>query len=170
MKKVTWRITTLLGAGVASLLSLFSNTSCHFTEVGRMEYGTPHADFELKVKVQSPSADPIEGLEIESVHKVEREGEVSYQSTKILGKTDNFGALFVRNDIFPSDQMYYVRITDKDGDRNGAWETKIDSVKISRSDIRPDGKYSQSHWHSGTASKTMVVTMSPLDPKDTDEK
>ena len=66
MKKLTKRVAALLSIGCAAFLGLF-HTSCHL--IGGVEYGTPYMEYDVKVKVQSPDGNPIEGIEVAVVRK-----------------------------------------------------------------------------------------------------
>lgn len=70
MKKLTKRVAALLSIGCAAFLGLF-HTSCHL--IGGVEYGTPYMEYDVKVKVQSPDGNPIEGIEVAVVRNYHTE-------------------------------------------------------------------------------------------------
>ncbi|WP_449032991.1 radical SAM-associated putative lipoprotein [Porphyromonas sp.] len=165
MKKLTKRVASLLSIGSAAFLGLFHTSCDRLGGGGRVEYGSPYVEYEVKAKVQSPEGKPIEGIEVTLLEKSNyaEDGFVSW--TKIQ-QTDANGVAQIFDDASAFGRnMLYVRAVDADGAKNGRWETKVDSVAITPADIHKDK--SKGHWYEGTIKKEVTLTMAPVPKEDT---
>ena len=69
MKKLTKRVASLLSIGSAAFLGLFHTSCDRLGGGGRVEYGSPYVEYEVKAKVQTPEGKPIEGIEVTLLEK-----------------------------------------------------------------------------------------------------
>ena len=167
MKKLTKRVAALLSIGSAAFLGLFHTSCDRLGGGGRVEYGSPYVEYEVKAKVQSPEGKPIEGIEVTLLEKLNyaEDGFVSCTKTQ---QTDANGVAQIFDDASAFGRnMLYVRAVDVDGAKNGRWETKVDSVAITPADIHKDK--SKGHWYEGTIKKEVTLTMAPV-PKENTSK
>ena len=167
MKKLTKRVAALLSIGSAAFLGLFHTSCDRLGGGGRVEYGSPYVEYEVKAKVQSPEGKPIEGIEVTLLEKSNyaEDGFVSCTKTQ---QTDANGVAQIFDDASAFGRnMLYARAVDVDGAKNGRWETKVDSVAITPADIHKDK--SKGHWYEGTIKKEVTLTMAPV-PKENTSK
>lgn len=167
MKKLTKRVASLLSIGSAAFLGLFHTSCDRLGGGGRVEYGSPYVEYEVKAKVQTPEGKPIEGMEVTLLEKTNyaEGGFVPWTKTH---QTDAAGVaqIFDNASAFGRN-MLYVRAVDVDGAKNGRWETKVDSVAITPADIHKDK--SRGRWCEGTIKKEVTLTMAPV-PKENTSK
>lgn len=167
MKKLTKRVASLLSIGSAAFLGLFHTSCDRLGGGGRVEYGSPYVEYEVKAKVQSPEGKPIEGIEVTLLEK-SNYAEDGFVSCTKTHQTDAAGvAQIFDNASGFGKNMLYVRAVDADGAKNGRWETKVDSVAITPADIHKDK--SKGHWYEGTIKKEVTLTMVPV-PKENTSK
>ena len=69
MKKLTKRVASLLSIGSTAFLGLFHTSCSSIWGGGRVEYGCPYMEYEVKAKVQTPEGKPIEGIEVTLLEK-----------------------------------------------------------------------------------------------------
>ena len=167
MKKLIKRVASLLSIGSAAFLGLFHTSCSSIWGGGRVEYGSPYMEYEVKAKVQTPEGKPIEGIEVTLLEKLDYpNGDLMpwsvIERTNAAGVAQIFDGAsgFGRN-------MLYVRAVDVDGAKNGRWETKVDSVAITPADIHKDK--SKGRWYEGTIKKEVTLTMAPV-PKENTSK
>lgn len=156
MKKLTKRVASLLSVGCAAFLGLF-HTSCHL--IGGVEYGTPYMEYDVKVKVQSPGGKPIEGIEVAVVGKYHTpEGERIVKLVTPV-QTNSSGIAQISQASYSGGfgNKLYVQAVDVDGVKNGRWETKVDSVAITPSDIHKF--HPETFGYQGTIKKEITLTM-----------
>lgn len=167
MKKVTQRVVSLLSAGCAAFVGLFTHTSCDITRIGAMEYGTPFVEYEVKAKVQDPQGKPIEGLEVQLLERAYgQEGKLTPWSKTV--RTDANGVAHISEEqIGFREEQIYVQVPDVDSVKNGLWATKIDSIAVSPSDLKKE--HSRTHWYNGTVRKETTITMEPAPESDKKE-
>ena len=157
MKKLTKRVASLLSIGSAAFLGLFHTSCDRLGGGGREEYGCPYVEYEVKAKVQTPEGKPIEGIEVTLLEKSDYSDRdlvpwSRIERTNAAGVAQIFdnASGFARN-------MLYVRAVDVDGVKNGRWETKVDSVAITPSDIHKF--HPETFGYQGTIKKEITLTM-----------
>ena len=157
MKKLTKRVASLLSIGSTAFLGLFHTSCSSIWGGGRVEYGCPYMEYEVKAKVQTPEGKPIEGIEVTLLEKLDYpNGDLMpwsiIERTNAAGVAQIFDGAsgFGRN-------MLYVRAVDVDGAKNGRWETKVDSVAITPSDIHKF--HPETFGYQGTIKKEITLTM-----------
>ena len=160
MKKLTKRVASLLCVGSAALLGLF-HTSCDRTGGGG-KYG-PYVDYDVTAKVQTPEGKPIEGLEVTLLKRSEN-SEGDFVPWSRIERTNAAGLAYVHDGLSGfGGAMLYVRAVDVDGVKNGRWETKVDSVAITPSDIHKF--HPETFGYQGTIKKEITLTMEPASNK-----
>jgi putative lipoprotein (rSAM/lipoprotein system) len=127
----------------AALLALLGFTRCE--HIGTMEYGMPHASFEIKGVVTDEAGEPVRDIKI-SVRDAapdRSEGEVGVGITNAYGYYSVDGSWFGGSDLV-------VAVEDIDGDKNGGEFAPQDrELKIEEEDyVGGEG------WNRGTVTKT----------------
>ena len=136
--KILAGLLALLGFSVAEL-------GC-----GRVEYGMPHADFEVKGKVvDSESKDPIEGIKV----FVKHEGYQDNYYEVMSAETNTAGEYSMRDKqwMYGYGSTLKVITEDIDGESNGgkfAIQTK--EIELKKSDFTGGNG-----WYDGQAEKTV---------------
>ena len=158
MKKLTKRVASLLSIGSAAFLGLF-HTSCDRTRGGGGGKYGPYVDYDVTAKVQTPEGKPIEGIEVTLLEKLDHpNGDLMPWS--IIERTNAAGIAYVHDGLSGfGGAMLYVRAVDVDGVKNGRWETKVDSVAITPSDIHKI--HPETFGYQGTIKKEITLTMEP---------
>ena len=118
-----------------------------------VEYGTPTAVFELKATVTSPEGKPIPGAEVSLLPD-------EYQDPDSMPKavTDEEGRARLEQTTFPHADYFRYRVKDIDGDQNGAWQSKTDSVYA---DLQKEGQGGDAKWYDGKTTKEVTVVLRP---------
>ena len=136
LKLKNWLLVSLAG-----LLGI--NLSC----VGGEEYGCPEARFNVKGKVTDPNGTPIPGIQVEM-------GSYGPRDT-----TDAAGQYSATLMSFPETQTFEIGFTDIDGTENGLYKNDTVPITFQRSELTGgDG-----HWYEGSATKTLNVTLQPVE-------
>ena len=157
MKKLTKRVASLLSIGSAAFLGLFQTSCSSIWGGGRVEYGSPYVEYEVKAKVQTPEGKPIEGLEVTLLKRSEN-SEGDFVPWSRIERTNAAGLAYVHDGLSGfGGAMLYVRAVDVDGVKNGRWETKVDSVAITPSDIHKF--HPETFGYQGTIKKEITLTM-----------
>ena len=156
MKKLTKCVASLLSIGSAAFLGLF-HTSCDRTRGGGGGKYGPYVDYDVTAKVQTPEGKPIEGIEVTLLEKLDHpNGDLMPWS--IIERTNAAGLAYVHDGLSGfGGAMLYVRAVDVDGGKNGRWETKVDSVAITPSDIHKF--HPETFGYQGTIKKEITLTM-----------
>ena len=156
MKKLTKRVASLLSIGSVAFLGLF-HTSCDRTRGGGGGKYGPYVDYDVTAKVQTPEGEPIEGIEVTLLEKLDHpNGDLMPWS--IIERTNAAGIAYVHGGLSGfGGAMLYVRAVDVDGVKNGRWETKVDSVAITPSDIHKF--HPETFGYQGTIKKEITLTM-----------
>ncbi len=115
MKKFSRSVSSILALGAAALLSLLGQSCSNVTPA---EYGTPHADFEVKSKVTNNAEQAVEGIEV----TVQKGAIVKSAKTDANGKVD----LIIRD--IPDNQPVTIVAKDVDGPANGEYETNEQTI------------------------------------------
>lgn len=156
MKKLTKRVAALLSIGCAAFLGLF-HTSCDRTGGGGGGKYGPYVNYDVTAKVQTPEGEPIEGLEVTLLKRSEN-SEGDFVPWSKIGRTNAAGLAYVHDGLSGfGGAMLYVRAVDVDGVKNGRWETKVDSVAITPSDIHKF--HPETFGYQGTIKKEITLTM-----------
>ena len=157
MKKLTKRVASLLSIGSAAFLGLFHTSCSSIWGGGRVEYGSPYVEYEVKAKVQTPEGKPIEGIEVTLLEKSDYSDRDLVPWSRIE-RTNAAGLAYVHDGLSGfGGAMLYVRAVDVDGVKNGRWETKVDSVAITPSDIHKF--HPETFGYQGTIKKEITLTM-----------
>lgn len=157
MKKLTKRVASLLSIGSAAFLGLFHTSCSSIWGGGRVEYGSPYMEYEVKAKVQTPEGKPIEGIEVTLLKKSDYPDRDLVPWSRIE-RTNAAGLAYVHDGLSGfGGAMLYVRAVDVDGVKNGRWETKVDSVAITPSDIHKF--HPETFGYQGTIKKEITLTM-----------
>ena len=157
MKKLTKRVASLLSIGSAAFLGLFHTSCSSIWGGGRVEYGSPYVEYEVKAKVQTPEGKPIEGIEVTLLKKSDYSDRDLVPWSRIE-RTNAAGLAYVHDGLSGfGGAMLYVRAVDVDGVKNGRWETKVDSVAITPSDIHKF--HPETFGYQGTIKKEITLTM-----------
>ena len=157
MKKLTKRVASLLSIGSAAFLGLFHTSCDRLGGGGRVEYGSPYVEYEVKAKVQTPEGKPIEGIEVTLLEKSDYSDRDLVPWSRIE-RTNAAGLAYVHDGLSGfGGAMLYVRAVDVDGVKNGRWETKVDSVAITPSDIHKF--HPETFGYQGTIKKEITLTM-----------
>ena len=140
------KIHNFISAALTSLLGLLGFSGCVF----RVEYGTPHADYDVSIKVVDENGNPVPGIEVKDEnHNVYSpvEGEAVYTGADGV-------ATFPRRTYMFFDGKYYL--TDVDGKDNGG-RFASDSVEHDDFIIEKIQKpKSGDHWYDGVYEATAV--------------
>ncbi len=156
MKKLTKCVASLLSIGSAAFLGLF-HTSCDRTRGGGGGKYGPYVDYDVTAKVQTPEGKPIEGLEVTLLKRSEN-SEGDFVPWSRIERTNAAGLAYVHGGLSGfGGAMLYVRAVDVDGVKNGRWETKVDSVAITPSDIHKF--HPETFGYQGTIKKEITLTM-----------
>lgn len=131
-----------LAAGILSFLGF----SCNSLDPV-CEYGTPNADFELKTKVIDGENKPIKGLEVEYWERPR-------QNFNNIKHTDANGEAIFRQNMLPPKGYQVVEVRDVDGEENGKWETKKDSVYVDSKNFK-----NKKDWYQGSGSASITIQM-----------
>ncbi|WP_311140693.1 radical SAM-associated putative lipoprotein [Porphyromonas endodontalis] len=162
MKKLTKRVASLLSIGSVAFLGLF-HTSCDRTRGGGGGKYGPYVDYDVTAKVQTPEGKPIEGLEVTLLKRSEN-SEGDFVPWSRIERTNAAGLAYVHDGLSGfGGAMLYVRAVDVDGVKNGRWETKVDSVAITPSDIHKF--HPETFGYQGTIKKEITLTMEPASNK-----
>ncbi len=130
-----------------ALLGFVAVTGCE-----RVEYGSPHAEFELKGKVVDAVGEPVKDIAVKIVAGANAE----YELMLGRGTTDDDGDYIISSGAIYGRAAVVVVAEDVDGDENGGnFVTKTQVVEVKRSDfIGGDG-----NWNLGKATKTLDFTL-----------
>lgn len=116
-----------------------------------VEYGTPHAEFELKGKVTDEEGTPIQGIEVSARWANDAPGEISPVETDAKGE-------YVFNDPYwwPDTGNIEVTANDIDGDENGGdFTAETETITVKDSDyVGGSGS-----WYEGKLQKTVDFTL-----------
>ncbi len=139
---------TRFTVGVAAIASLLGLSSCGAsTQDSPVEYGTPHATFEIKARVIGDDGKPIAGLSVDLLEAQDS------RRVSVSGSTNTDGAVTVEDTAFPVEERL-LDIRDIDEDANGDWQDQRVTVRFARNDFKNGHS-----WFKGKATKEIKVTM-----------
>lgn len=146
MKHLKIKILTAYNAAIVAVMGILGLTSsCSLFP--RVEYGSPHATFELSGKVTSSATnEPIGNIRI----VLENDHDTIY--------TNHDGTYKHSYKVFGSgNQTFKVKYKDIDGTENGEFQSLDTIVRVKPSDFK--GK--SGNWYIGTATKEIDVSLKP---------
>ena len=133
MKKLLYMLLALLG---------ISATGCM-----RVEYGTPHVNFNLKARVVDEAGKPIQGIEVRT-----EDGPFEYKT----GFSDYQGYIDAYGGFWPGTERGTVQFVDIDGEANGG---EFETLTLQLENVTQNEEGSGS-WYDGAYSVDMgTVTM-----------
>ncbi|MDR2950991.1 MAG: radical SAM-associated putative lipoprotein [Prevotella sp.] len=129
-------------------LVLLGFSSCDSGGGGAAEYGTPTAKFKVKGTIVDESEAPITKIKtvLGKSYKTEL-GDRPYYIDSVF--TDSEGKFELNVVEFPTSQEFILKIEDVDGDENGAFETKIETVEFKD----PSFTNGNNGWYAGETTK-----------------
>jgi putative lipoprotein (rSAM/lipoprotein system) len=132
-------------------------TGCNLINPPMAEYGTPHADYEIKGAVtDSITASPIQNARIiiTQDHSYTNGSQtLTYIDTMAVKRTDSEGKYDVQVVSFPLEEVAFkVKVDDTDGSANGGDFIKKESDVLFKSSELTGGK---GGWYDGKAVKTV---------------
>lgn len=136
------------------LLGFLTLLGFTLTEIGcgREEYGSPHADFEVKGKVvDAISGDPVEGIRVT----------VSAGYNEMSAETNAVGEYSARDPYWwPTGGTFTVDAEDMDGEENGLYDAAMETIEVSGSDFKGGDK----SWYAGKLVKTVNFALGESTP------
>jgi len=153
------RISKIYRIVISSLLALlgfscFNGIGTGKGNGGYAEYGTPRATYKAKGVVVSKSDDsPIEGIRAEL-----KNDSYYFHYPVATAFTDSDGFFFLEGDAFPSLKIFFVELTDVDGEENGLFAVKrIDADYTNKTFTGSSG-----NWYDGEAEIDLgIIKMKP---------
>ena len=136
----------------SSALALLGFGSCD--ENGVEEYGTPHADFSIKGAVQSTDGKAIQGIKVSLLDTHNATSTDEIPDTLGTVYSDEKGMYSIEKEAFPKEELT-VTAEDVDGEKNGSYEKKSVSFKISQKDYKGGGK----SWYNGKVEKDINLQL-----------
>jgi len=131
-------------------------TGCNLIHPPLVEYGVPHADYEITGTVtDSITSTPVKNAQViisRSVTTVQKDTTFTHVDTLAVKETDTSGKYDAQFQTFPlEDLSFNVKVNDIDGLANGGdFSTKKSDIIFKLSDLS-GGK----GWYKGKALKTM---------------
>ncbi len=147
MKHLKIKILTAYNAAIVAVMGILGLTpSCSLFP--RVEYGSPHATFELNGKVTSSATnEPIGNI------RVVLEG---YRKDTFYTKTD--GTYHRNYEVFESnDYTFNLKYEDIDNTENGEFKSLDTVIQVKSTDF----KGGSGNWNGGTATKEINVSLKP---------
>ncbi len=134
MKKIYCRVSTFLVTFISSIIALLTTSSCVRIAPGRVEYGTPSAEFEVKATVLSEQGTPLRNIQVDLLDENGRV--LDRELTDIAGDAE-----LEENMTFLRESVRQVRATDIDGVQNGLWEQATVTVNTKDFTVENEGKW-----------------------------
>lgn len=135
---------------IALLLSLLGFTTACFL-IGGAEYGTPHADFIVRGKVESQ----IDSRPIKNIRVIMRDSTSIYYRDSI--NTDLNGIYTLKVTGFPLSKNFNIDLKDIDGTENGEFQN-LDTIVEFKNPVFTGGN---KHWYNGQTEKEFDLKMKP---------
>jgi putative lipoprotein (rSAM/lipoprotein system) len=148
---------------ITGLLALLGFAGCDGSDPwggGRVEYGTPHASFEIKGRVTDEAGKPIEDIKV--IVQDAEWGDPEYPAG--VGITDAGGYYNIDGSWFGDDTLA-ISVEDIDGDKNGG-EFAPETLEINIEDENYVGGES---WNRGKVTKTADFELELKPQEDEDE-
>ena len=141
----------ITGKIIAGLLALIGFAGCD-SNGSQLEYGSPHADFEIKGRVVNEAGDPIRDVKI-VVTDADNGG---YKGREVgVGITDSRGSYTVSGGWFGHPSLT-VSAEDIDGEMNGGEFAE----KEQEFDLKPEDYVGgDGNWYDGKVTKTADFTL-----------
>jgi putative lipoprotein (rSAM/lipoprotein system) len=111
------------------------------TKERRMEYGSPSADFIINGVVENQASQPIPNI------KVVARWDSTY--TALDGKFS------LKNNSFPADQNFLVKLRDIDGVANGSYQDKDTTIAFTNNTFTNGS----GNWYKGKVEKSVVIKL-----------
>ncbi|MDR0333371.1 MAG: radical SAM-associated putative lipoprotein [Dysgonamonadaceae bacterium] len=137
------------------LLGVFGFSGCELIQTGRVEYGTPTADFKIKGAVVNViDKEPIEGIQVKIIkrHIVDDKEYIVFQSESVT--TDAKGSFEIIKKGFPSLPTLEAYFSDT---KNSLFEDKIIEFDFKDADRTKPA----SGWFDGEFTKTINAELTP---------
>ncbi|MBN2683572.1 MAG: radical SAM-associated putative lipoprotein [Bacteroidales bacterium] len=160
MKKLTLKFKNKLWfsllAVIAFLTGCGNNTGSKKGEIineePACEYGCPHADYVVNIKINNENGAAIEGIEI----KMDENDSLSEYS--ITEYTDSAGNAVIGLTDSPMDiRTFYLWVNDIDEGKNGFYQSIDTSVSFKYEEFT--GKTEEDNWYAGSAEKTLEIIL-----------
>lgn len=144
---------------ISFCLVLLGFSSCESTDP-RVEYGTPSADYKVKGKVVSDTAeDPIKNIRVVMIENEEESASYLMGDTV---STDIKGEFEINTHRFPYNE-FKIKFEDIDGELNGEFEDKAEVIQFQNSDYKEGVS-----WYKGEAEKDMGTVKMTFKKEDTE--
>lgn len=159
-----------LFTGILTFCLALLGFSCDSEEVGReiiCEYGTPSAKFIVKGKIISEDTkEPIKNINIKMLtHHPEfyTDPNSIYYPQGSTNNTNDSGEFELSLHKFPEPTKFYLEIEDIDGEANGSFENKLDSVTFDN----PVFTGKDGNWYKGSTEKNInAIELKSLPDKE----
>ena len=150
MKKIGRKFLKGTNWALAGLLSFLGFSGCDI--IGRVEYGTPHAEYEVKGTITNEAGKNIPDIQV-NLAQGKRGG---YIESGITVKTDEMGHYSASVTTFPGKDFVMI-VTDTDGETNGSYASDTIAVRFEEKDYYKKGK----GWFEGAARKKVDIKLKP---------
>jgi len=150
MKKIGRKFLKGTNWALAGLLSFLGFSGCDI--IGRVEYGTPHAEYEVKGTITNEAGKNIPDIQV----KLAQGKRGGYIESGITVKTDEMGHYSASVTTFPCKDFVMI-VTDTDGETNGSYASDTIAVRFEEKDYYKKGK----GWFEGAARKKVDIKLKP---------
>lgn len=150
MKKIGRKFLKGTNWALAGLLSFLGFSGCDI--IGRVEYGTPHAEYEVKGTITNEAGKNIPDIQV----KLAQGKRGGYIESGITVKTDEMGHYSASVTTFPGKDFVMI-VTDTDGETNGSYASDTIAVRFEEKDYYKKGK----GWFEGAARKKVDIKLKP---------
>lgn len=150
MKKIGRKFLKGTNWALAGLLSFLGFSGCDI--IGRVEYGTPHAEYEVKGTITNEAGKKIPDIQV----KLAQGKRGGYIESGITVKTDEMGHYSASVTTFPGKDFVMI-VTDTDGETNGSYASDTIAVRFEEKDYYKKGK----GWFEGAARKKVDIKLKP---------
>ena len=150
MKKIGRKFLKGTNWALAGLLSFLGFSGCDI--IGRVEYGTPHAEYEVKGTITNEAGKNIPDIQV----KLAQGKRGGYIESGITVKTDEMGHYSASVTTFPGKDFVMI-VTDTDGETNGSYASDTIAVRFEEKDYYKKSK----GWFEGAARKKVDIKLKP---------
>lgn len=150
MKKIGRKFLKGTNWALAGLLSFLGFSGCDI--IGRVEYGTPHAEYEVEGTITNEAGKNIPDIQV----KLAQGKRGGYIESGITVKTDEMGHYSASVTTFPGKDFVMI-VTDTDGETNGSYASDTIAVRFEEKDYYKKGK----GWFEGAARKKVDIKLKP---------